>query len=244
MLRRTFRAGQWRRIPLAERAARLATAQIMVFGHNSNLKIGAVTFHVQTEDRGVAHGLIDTTVYFHGRVLHRRTNNYFDLLPLDEDREQALKLRLDEQHRTVIEEIRSGALQLNVPPVEASSRRPEKPPSGEVPKQPPASPPQKLLLELTNTKSWMSGKHATLQISVREENGAPVSGARVLVEIEGSENGEVHRAETSPQGLTLVEFDMPRLASPEAALVIRAEHQSVAGQLRFALRAKSRVPSV
>jgi hypothetical protein len=37
---------------------------------------------------------------------------------------------------------------------------------------------------------------------------------------------------------------MPRLASPEAALVIRAEHQSVAGQLRFALRAKSRVPSV
>jgi hypothetical protein len=216
----------------------------MVFGHNSNLKIGAVTFHVQTEDRGAAHGLIDTTVYFHGRVLHRRTNNYFDLLPLDEDREQALKLRLDEQHRTVIEEIRSGALQLNVPAVEASSRRPEKPASGELPKQPPASPLQRLLLELTNTKSWMSGKHLTLQISVREENGAPVSGAKVLVEIEGSENGEVHRAETSPQGLTLVEFDMPRLASPEAALVIRAEHQSVAGQLRFALRAKSRVPSV
>lgn len=216
----------------------------MVFGHNSNLKIGAVTFHVQTEDRGVVYGLIDTTVYFHGRVLHRRTNNYFDLLPLDEDREQALKLRLDEQHRTVIEEIRSGALQLNVPTVEASSRAPEKPASGEVPKQPPASAPQKLLLELTNAKSWMSGKHATLQISVREENGAPVSGAKVLVEIEGSESGEVHRAETSPQGLTLVEFDMPRLASPEAALVIRAEHQSVAGQLRFALRAKSRVPSV
>lgn len=216
----------------------------MVFGHNSNLKIGAVTFHVQTEDRGVVYGLIDTTVYFHGRVLHRRTNNYFDLLPLDEDREQALKLRLDEQHRTVIEEIRSGALQLNVPTVEASSRAPEKPASGEVPKQPPASAPQKLLLELTNAKSWMTGKHATLQISVREENGAPVSGAKVLVEIEGSESGEVHRAETSPQGLTLVEFDMPRLASPEAALVIRAEHQSVAGQLRFALRAKSRVPSV
>lgn len=222
----------------------LATALTMVFGHNSNLKIGAATFHVQTEDRGVTHGLIDTTVYFHGRVLHRRTNNYFDLLPLDEDREQALKLRLDEQHRTVIEEIRSGALQLNVPPVEATSRSPEKPASGDVPKQRPASPPQKLLLELTNAKSWMSGKHATLQISVREENGAPVSGAKVLVEIEGSENGEVHRAETSPLGLTLVEFDMPRLASPEAALVIRAEHQSVAGQLRFALRAKSRVPSV
>ena len=55
----------------------------MVFGHNTNIKMGAVTFHVQTEDRGEAHALLDTTVYFHGRVLHRRTNNYYDLMPLD-----------------------------------------------------------------------------------------------------------------------------------------------------------------
>src|SRR3974390_295966 len=87
----------------------------MVFGHNSNLKLGNVTFHVQTEDRGASHALLDTTVYYHGRVLHRRTNNYFDLLPLNEDREQALKLRLEEQHRMVMEEIRSGALELPVP---------------------------------------------------------------------------------------------------------------------------------
>jgi len=87
----------------------------MVFGHNSNLKLGNVTFHVQTEDRGASHALLDTTVYYHGRVLHRRTNNYFDLLPLNEDREQALKLRLEEQHRTVMEEIRSGVLELPIP---------------------------------------------------------------------------------------------------------------------------------
>jgi len=36
-------------------------------------------------------------------VLHRRTNNYFDLLPLDAAREEALKLRVDEQHRTIVE---------------------------------------------------------------------------------------------------------------------------------------------
>jgi hypothetical protein len=62
----------------------------MVFGHNSNLKLGNVTLHVQTEDRGVAHALLDTTVYYRGRVLHRRTNIYFDLLPLDDDRQTAL----------------------------------------------------------------------------------------------------------------------------------------------------------
>ena len=217
----------------------------MVFGHNSNLKIGALMLHVQTEDRGVAHGLIDTTVYYRGRVLHRRTNNYFDLLPLDDDREQALKLRLDQQHRMVIEELRSGALQLNASTVASPGfDAQETPAADEAAKPPAASLPQRLLLELINGKSWMSGKHARLQILVREENGAPVSSAQVLVEIEGNENGQVHRAETGPQGLTLIEFDMPRISSPEAALLIRAEHRVGTGQLRFALRAKNRVPSV
>jgi hypothetical protein len=88
----------------------------MVFGHNSNVKVGETTFHVQTEDRGVTTALIDTTVYYMGRVMHRRTNNYHDLIPLNPDREEALRLRLDEQHRSTLEDIRSGALYLAPPP--------------------------------------------------------------------------------------------------------------------------------
>src|ERR1700759_783373 len=87
----------------------------MIFGHNTNVKVGELTFHVQTEDRGEGHALIDTTVYYQGRVLHRRTNNYYDLMPLDDDRRQALKLRLDDQHRVVLEEMQTGKLPLKVP---------------------------------------------------------------------------------------------------------------------------------
>src|ERR1700730_16757792 len=87
----------------------------MLFGHNTNVNAGETTFHVQTEDRGTTNALIDTTVYFHGHVLHRRTNNYFALLPLTPDSEQALKLRLDAQHRAVVEELRTGALRLALP---------------------------------------------------------------------------------------------------------------------------------
>jgi hypothetical protein len=97
----------------------------MIFGHNTNIALGAVKYHVQTEDAGIASALIDTTVYSGGRVLHRRTNSYLDLLPLNADREEALKLRLDEQHRQVIEEIRSGALYL--PPPAVSQSRPPSP---------------------------------------------------------------------------------------------------------------------
>src|ERR1700674_3664038 len=82
----------------------------MLFGHNTNLSVGGSAYHVQTEDRGAENALLDTTVFYSGRVLYRRTNNYFDLLPLTADTEEALKLRLDEQHRAVLEEIRSGAL--------------------------------------------------------------------------------------------------------------------------------------
>src|SRR6266403_1141916 len=87
----------------------------MLFGHNSNVTVGADVVHVQTEDRGMGHGFIDTTVHWHGRVLHRRTHNYLDLLPLDGEKESALKARLDDQHRAVIEEIRTGALKLTFP---------------------------------------------------------------------------------------------------------------------------------
>src|SRR6202023_2841221 len=89
----------------------------MVFGHNTNVTIAGSVFHVQTEDRGVVNTLIDTTVYCRGGVVHRRTNSYFDLLPLNADSEQALRLRLDDQHRTVVDELRSGALQLAPPPL-------------------------------------------------------------------------------------------------------------------------------
>ena len=94
---------------------------MMVFGHNSNLKLGSNTLHVQTEDRGATHALIDTTVYFQGRVLHRRTNNYRDLLPMNAEKQQALKSRVDEQHRTVLEAIRSGELQLAIPQPNSAS---------------------------------------------------------------------------------------------------------------------------
>jgi hypothetical protein len=213
----------------------------MVFGHNTNVLLGTITYHVQTEDRGVAHALIDTTVYYRGRVLHRRTNSYFDLLPLDGDREQALKLRLDEQHRTVLEEMRGGVIQLTIPHGEE--------PANAVPAIPAdlsvgADARRKLRVELTNGKSWLTGRHASLQVSVHDENGEPVQGARVEMEIEGSAEPHVYVAETGDAGLVQIDFEMPKIAGGEAALAIRAVNQGGEGHLRFALRAKPKVPTV
>lgn len=230
----------------------------MVFGHNTNVKLAGITYHVQTEDRGESHALIDTTVYFRGRVLHRRTNNYFDLLPLNEDSQQALKLRLDMQHQTVLEEMQSGALQLAIPqPTSAMSQSQQTstavsslpgeevlPPTGKAPSVPVARGPRRLTIDLTNPRSWLSGKSAALQLLVKEENGDPVVGAKIDVHIDGSAEYQIYSAVSGSNGLALVEFPMPRITAPEAAIAIHAEEKEGRGHLKFSLRAKPKVPSL
>lgn len=210
----------------------------MVFGHNSNLTVAGTVYHVQTEDRGAGHARIDTMVYCRGRVLHRRVGKYDDLLPLNAEREQALRKRVDEQHRAVVEEMRSGALPL-LPGEENASA-----PVDGVKASSPATP-AVLAVELLNAKSWLTGKRATLQIAVRDKNnGTPVAGAHVIAKIEGAAATSEFTAETDRQGHVQMDFDMPTFSSSaEPALVIEAGKDSAKARLRFQLRARPRVPS-
>jgi hypothetical protein len=208
----------------------------MLFGHNTNVNVGDTTYHVQTEDRGATNALIDTTVYFHGRVLHRRTNNYFDLLPLNSNSEQALKRRLDQQHGAVIEELRAGRLLLPLP------QETKSPAGANVSNA--ASVPKVLTLVLINSKTWLAGKRATLDVSVQSrESGEALNHARIVARIEGAADSNEFKNETGIDGRALLEFEMPRIAGLEPALVIEAFHGDAKGHLRFQLRARPRVPA-
>jgi len=202
----------------------------MVFGHNSNIVIGTDTVHVQTEDRGSSSALIDTTVHWKGRVLHRRTNNYKDLLPLDAGKEAELKVRVDEQHRAVVEELRTGALYIAVPKTQA--------PPVAVPVQPKPAAPAGLKVHLTNARTWLFGRNATLQLLVRDGNGNPVANAAARARVEGAASPFESAAETSPAGIATLQFEMPRLIGDDPALVIEVVHNGARGHLRFQLRAK------
>jgi hypothetical protein len=205
----------------------------MVFGHNTNVAIGSDTVHVQTEDRGALHAAIDTTVHWKGRVLHRRTNNYKDLLPLDAAKEAELKARVDEQHRAVMEELRSGALELAIP-------KTQMPPPATAPIQARPAAPAALKVDLTNARTWLSGRSATLQLLVRDGDGNPVANAAAKVRVEGAVAPAESAAETSPAGIATLQFEMPRLAGEQPALVIEVAHNGAKGQLRFQLRAKAK----
>ena len=208
----------------------------MAFGHNSNVTVEGDTYHVQTEERGAAQALIDTTVYLRGRVLHRRTNSFSDLLPLTSDREQALKLRVDTQHRSVVDEIRSGKLQLGAGN-DAKASVPQAAAGASVASA------TILRLELLNAKTWLAGKRAHLQVAVNDDANKPVDHATVMARVEGAAGPAAFSSETNLLGRTIVEFDMPPLAGPEVALVVEASKGKARGNLRFQLRAKPRGPS-
>jgi hypothetical protein len=209
----------------------------MIFGHNTNVSVGAHKYHVQTEDAGASSALIDTTVYAGGRVLHRRTNNYLDLLPLNADSEKALKLRVDEQHRQVLEEIRTGTLHLPVPTPPAPPKTVTSQASAKN-----AAPAESLHIELLNPKTWLAGKRVTLQLRITDAQAHAVSGAKITASVSGAAEPANFFADSAATGEAHLAFDMPRLSDSNAALLIEATRGSAKAILRFQLRARQRVP--
>ena len=210
----------------------------VLFGHNTDVSVGDQHYHVQTEDRGTGHATIDTMVYCGGRVMHRRTNSYADLLPLDVNSEELLKLRLDRQHQAVLKELRAGALEL-------STTQPARPARAKSAGSAPIGASVKsIALELLNAKGWLSAGRATLQVAVRDQqSGAAIPGARVIARLEGADTPTEFSTATGAEGRAQLAFDMPRLPGPEASLVIEARYGQALGILRFQLRAKPKTPA-
>ncbi len=64
-----------------------------------------------------------------------------------------------------------------------------------------------------------------------------------MARIDGAAEHAQFSAQTGAQGQAQIEFDMPKLAGGDCALVIEAKRGAARGQLRFQLRAKPKVPA-
>lgn len=79
----------------------------MITGYNTDVRHNDAILHVQTEDKGLSNPLIESLVYFGGRVLVARRVGYRDLLAAGSGEKEIVAL-MDRQHRTMIAAIRSG----------------------------------------------------------------------------------------------------------------------------------------
>ena len=80
----------------------------MITGYNTDVRHGSRTFHVQTEDKGLANPKIETLIYVGGEILDSYRSSYEDLQAASTLIEPAVQTRMDEQHRAVIRDIKNG----------------------------------------------------------------------------------------------------------------------------------------
>ncbi|MGH9715981.1 MAG: hypothetical protein ACRD4R_04530 [Candidatus Acidiferrales bacterium] len=197
----------------------------MSSGFNTDVRVGEQIFHIQTEDRGPSHPAIDTAVYLNGRVLHRRSSNYQEFAASADFSPEGVRQRVAEQHRAVVQEIRSGVLG------GAALPEPEKPkPSG-----------NGIQVQLLNPQSWLSAGRVSLDLEIlRRADGQPWPGATIEAAIEGSASGDRHTGTSDEQGRARIQFSLPPLGKGDLTLVILASADGDRDEVRFAMRSRDK----
>ena len=82
----------------------------MITGFNTDIDFDGVTYHVQTEDKGLDTPLILSLVYQHGTILASKRSPYEDLIADGFD-ESVLTERLQRQHKLICAAIKAGRIE-------------------------------------------------------------------------------------------------------------------------------------
>jgi len=216
---------------LAERVPQEGDSALLNIGFNTDIHLGSQVCHVQTEVRGQDHPVVETLVYQQGRVVHRRTLECPDL-PISTShagsQNETLRVRVEEQHRVVIDDLRSGFLKVELDKdmiqLVASQRGIE--------------------VQLLNPASWAASGTANLSIIViTRHDRMPLPGADIQVTLEGAQGPLKFSSRTDSEGKAQLSFPMPRIGPGGAELVIQAAAEPGTDEVRYALRTKPRTPA-
>jgi hypothetical protein len=83
---------------------------IVITGYNTDVEYGGVTYHVQTEDKGLKTPIILSLVYSGGAILASKRVAYDDLIAAGFD-QNALTERLQRQHKLICAAISAGRIE-------------------------------------------------------------------------------------------------------------------------------------
>jgi hypothetical protein len=195
-------------------------------GFNTDVRVGDHVFHVQTEDRGPHHPVIDTTVYQDGRVFHRRSSSYEHFAATPEFCTDALRQRVEAQHRAVIEELCAGPLAAEISTAADKARQ-----TGGI------------QVRLLNPGAWLSAGTVLLDMEILgRADRQPQAGAQVEALIEGALRDARHTGTSDSQGRVRIQFPLPPLGKGDLALVILAKADAGRDEIRFTMRSHTKAP--
>lgn len=191
----------------------------MIFGFNTDVVGKDATYHVQTEDRGAKHPVIDSIIYVSGRIVDRRRTSY---VPAEVTQAQIEEM-VRKQHKELVEAIRSGTFVLS-----GNTHSPD------------PSAPAGYTIQLLNGAALCHDDQLYFELAVRE-NGKNQAPHNVSLELRWVVAGAVSESRT----VSLGEDGRARVALPippdhsEAVLLICAKGPAGKEFSKFRARAAS-----
>ena len=82
----------------------------MITGFNTDVPHGGQVYHVQTEDRGREHPVLESLVYVGGTIVARKRTPYSDEIESGAN-EEAIATLLRKQHQVIIAAIKAGRIE-------------------------------------------------------------------------------------------------------------------------------------
>ncbi len=224
----------------------------MITGHNTDITYNGIVYHVQTEDKGKANPTVETLVYKGGEILDARRTNYSHIVADGYDEQKIISL-IEEQHRTVISEIRGGKYDKTKAPGAAADPLAEaigdnKKSLDQVILDYLASEEEKerMVLQLEGAKELQEGSPVRLSIVTKSSStDEPLKGSKIVVKIISTVKKPitVYEGKTDKSGMLIVEFVIPEFPDGNAALLIQAFSDHGSDEIKQLLVKRKRIAS-
>jgi hypothetical protein len=191
----------------------------MIFGFNTDAKVGDTVYHVQSEAR-VNDLLLQTQVFVKGHCIGKRASSYAERSVQPGFKPDDMHELLKQQHRMVLEAVREDRAQEvfctdgEVQDVNAGG----------------------LSINWTNSDQSFSGATAVLKMKVLLHH-TPIDGALVTARLDFTPDAHIHSQSMSEEtGDAEVEIELPQDGTAETAVLIRAKTDEKSVTRKFRLK--------
>ena len=213
----------------------------MITGYNTDVRHGNRVYHVQTEDKGLSNPKVETLIYVGGEILDSYRSAYDDLISGGALKEEAdLQARMDEQHKSIIRDIKAGKYDSTPPDdteKEAFNDRPLDQAileflqrEGDV---------DTLEMVLDQPLKPVFGAAFPLKFKVRlSRSQAPVANAEVTVKLVSSLKKAVvlSAGKTDPQGVYASDVSIPPSQPGQCALLVTCAGENGMDEVKAIIR--------
>lgn len=196
--------------------------KIMIFGFNTDTKVGDTVYHVQSEARQ-NDLLLQTQVFVRGQCIGKRASSYANQAAHPGFTDEHMHELLKTQHRMVLEAVRSGKMEGTV------GHNLEIQDAGG----------QGLAIRWVNSDAAYTDSAVVMKFVVTDA-GAAVEGAQLTSRLALSSDAPVHsQTSTDASGAAEMKLALDAAALHEAAILVQAQHGEKSATRKFRLRKAS-----